>query len=600
MTEQPMTTASDPHPASHLGAEDVQSVVDPDIGRPPVSCRPSWARARPGAVTVAVMALVAVAFALPLRALFRYQGPPMEEGFMLAFPERVLRGDVPHRDFLHLYGPGSLWVLAAWYKVLGVSLTAERAFGAAQLGGIVFGVMALARPWGRRVAVASGLVGVLLTTTAIGLTALAWDGAVALAVAATWVGLRARRWLTDAPATSPADAERHAGRLLVVAGALTGVALLFRPDVIVAVALSVTAMLAGLGWSRWRRWLTGAVPVLALYVVHLAWAGPTNAVRGMFVQPVFDLRDGRSLPRPPSHTGYDGALQGVAQLRQTTWPGPALSSPMQIFVWFFLLLGATVFIAAVGIWSVRRRPACWRARSLLVVGMLGLGLLPQAMQRPDTTHFAWVSCVPLAFLPAALAELLGNQAWSGLRRQAGTFAAVAALAVPLLGIPHFTARTYVDLADQGLPGHEVFGYPVHHDGRTFYLGAQDIAPVVQRMLDEIGPRTQPGQRLFVGTADLRKTPYSDAYLYYLLPELTPGTRYIEMDPGVANAPDSGLAEEVATSDWLILSHIWDAWSEPNASRRFGPDGPNEVVRREFCPVGNYRPYFEVYRRCSER
>ena len=28
---------------------------------------------------------------LPLRALFRYQGPPMEEGFMLVFPERVLR-----------------------------------------------------------------------------------------------------------------------------------------------------------------------------------------------------------------------------------------------------------------------------------------------------------------------------------------------------------------------------------------------------------------------------------------------------------------------------------------------------------------------------
>ena len=48
------------------------------------------------------------------------QGPPMEEGFMLVFPERVLAGDIPNRDFLHLYGPGSLWVLAAIYKVFGV------------------------------------------------------------------------------------------------------------------------------------------------------------------------------------------------------------------------------------------------------------------------------------------------------------------------------------------------------------------------------------------------------------------------------------------------------------------------------------------------
>ncbi|MCU1497819.1 MAG: hypothetical protein JWM47_1772, partial [Acidimicrobiales bacterium] len=172
-----------------------QPTAAPDDGGRAV---PPWARFRFDWRTVAAVAVVAVVFGLPLRALFRYQGPPMEEGFMLVFPEQVLNGRVPHRDFLHLYGPGSLWALAAWYKVVGVSLTAERLFGLAQLGGIVFGVMALVRPWGRRVAVASGVLGALLTTTAIGLTALAWNGAVALAVASLWVGLRARRWLAEA------------------------------------------------------------------------------------------------------------------------------------------------------------------------------------------------------------------------------------------------------------------------------------------------------------------------------------------------------------------------------------------------------------------
>jgi hypothetical protein len=70
-----------------------------------------------------------------------------------------------------------------------------------------------------------------------------------------------------------------------------------------------------------------------------------------------------------------------------------------------------------------------------------------------------------------------------------------------------------------------------------------------------------------------------------------------MDPGMANAPDSGLAEEVAAADWLILSHVWDAWDEPNDSREFGPDEPNQVVAENFCPVGDYEPFFEVYRRC---
>ncbi|MDQ6850683.1 MAG: hypothetical protein M3070_12130, partial [Actinomycetota bacterium] len=142
--------------------------------------------------------IVGVAFALPLRALFRYQGPPMEEGFMLVFPERVLRGALPNRDFLHLYGPGSLWALAGWFKAFGISLAAERTFGMLQLLGVVFGVFVLALPWGRKAATAAGLIGVLITLTAIGLTALAWDGAVALGLIGLIVGLQARREIGEA------------------------------------------------------------------------------------------------------------------------------------------------------------------------------------------------------------------------------------------------------------------------------------------------------------------------------------------------------------------------------------------------------------------
>jgi hypothetical protein len=557
---------------------------------------PPWARRSFDWRSILTVVVVAVVLLAPLRALLRYQGPPMEEGFMLVFPERVLQGDLPHRDFLHLYGPGSLWALAGWYAIAGVSITAERLFGFAQLAGIVFAMVALVWPWGRRVAVTSGLVAVWLTTTAIGLTALAWNGAVALLLASVWCALRARRWVTDAPGVDEELAARWAGRLLTLAGALAGLALLFRPDVIVATTLSAVAVLAGLGWARWRRWLLGAIPVTALYLLHLALSGPRAAIEGMFIEPVFDLRGGRSLPRPPSWDSFDGALQKVALLRPQQWALPALASPQQSFVWFFLLLGVTAFTVGVGWWRVRRAPAAWRSRVVLVVGLVSLGLLPQALQRPDTTHLAWVSCVTLAFLPATLAELLAHAGPERVRRTAPSWAAAIVLLVPLLVIPHFTLRSYGDLVDQSLSG-EVFGYPVTNEGRTFYLGAADIAPVVQRMLDEVGPQMEPGDSVFVGTADLRKTPYSDAYLYYLLPDQVPATRYIEMDPGMANAPDSGMAEEVAAADWLILSHVWDGWDEPNDARKLGSDAPNQVVDELFCPVGDYSPHFEVYRRC---
>jgi len=86
-------------------------------------------------------------------------------------------------------------------------------------------------------------------------------------------------------------------------------------------------------------------------------------------------------------------------------------------------------------------------------------------------------------------------------------------------------------------------------------------------------------------------------------ELDPATRYIEMDPGVANAEDSGLADEVADADVLILSSIRDDWNEPNDSDRFGPDEPNRVVQRDFCLVQSFgkglfgRGLYDVYTRC---
>ena len=64
---------------------------------------------------------------------------------MLTFPELVLKGFVPHRDFLHLYGPGDLWLLAGVFKVFGVTLASERVVGYLQQVGVAFGIFAVLR-----------------------------------------------------------------------------------------------------------------------------------------------------------------------------------------------------------------------------------------------------------------------------------------------------------------------------------------------------------------------------------------------------------------------------------------------------------------------
>jgi hypothetical protein len=581
----------------------------------PVSPRAGWEavrRVRTAMVaghrgTVLAVALVGLAIALPIPTLFQYQGPPMEEGFMLVFPERVLAGDVPNKDFLHLYGPASLWSLAAWFKIVGTTLSAERLYGLAQHLGIIFALFRLALPWGRRVATVCGFLGVLLVITPIGLAALAWNGGVALGLIGLSIALvgaqRAER------------GERGARLRLVLGGVVLGLALLWRPDLVVGIGLAGIALL----WRRWGRDLLvplvgGVLLGVAPILVHLAMAGPGNVVEGMFLQPVFDLRGGRHLPIPPSWDKNDGVLQAVAQLRVPDWPVPMVPASAQVTLWFLALPVAALALLATGIVAVRRDPAAMRSRILVVVGAFGFGLLPQALQRPDTTHLAWVSCVSMVFLPVAFVQW--GEWWAASRRgrpvgrftgllrhddgrlrgPSRTAVALLPLVLVVLLIPAYTTRTWVDLTRQNFEG-EYFGWDVRRGDRTFFLGAENIAVSAQSVTDALDARIQPDERLFVGTADLRKTPYSDAFFYYLFPEATPATYYIEMDPGIANAEDSGLADEVAGSDYLILSHVWDPWDEPNDSRLFGSDGPNEVVADQFCPLNPETDFYVLYERC---
>ena len=498
---------------------------------------------------------------------------------MLAFPERVLAGDVPNRDFLHLYGPGSLWVLASAMKVFGVSLEVERTVGYLQQLLVSFGVLALLRPWGRLIAAVGAVITAIIIVPPIGLTALPWVGGVGFGL-----------WALNAGLARPPR--------LLAAGLLAGAALLYRPDLVVAVGAAGLVLAWDLDRRDRTRLVGWTLAGLSPYLVHVAMAGPGNIVQGLFVEPVFELRPGRSLPLPPSWGSFDGFLQRAGVLIEPPWPLPAPASPAQLSLWFLLLVASVAVLLVAGL-LVRRSGGDAR---LLVMAAFAAGLLPQAIQRADSTHLAWVSAVPLGFLPAALKELLDRSA-GRLPHRAAVAAATPLLLLAFL-VPHFTLRTWGDYVARSFGLREVDTYEIEHRGRSFLYGRRDAVEAVEEMLPDVERLTEPGQTLLVGPGDLSRTPYSEAFLYYLLPQLPPATRYIEMDPGVADADDSGLVDEIAAADVVILSSIRDDWDEPNASREFGSDAPNEVLEREFCLRGSYgtglfgRGLYELYTRCE--
>jgi hypothetical protein len=505
---------------------------------------------------------------------------------MLTFPEQLLHGRLPHRDFLHLYGPGSLWLLAAMFKLFGTTLTNERLVGLAQHCAVAFGMFALLRPWGRRIATAAALTSVVILISPLGLTAMAWNGAIATGICGLAVGTAAAR-------RDPED--RMVRPMLVIAGLLATAALLFRPDLIFAVGLGFGALWWGLDRARRRPLAWGVAVVIPAYAVHVITSGVKDSFVGMFWQPVFDLRGGRSLPLPPSWGHVDGFLQRAGALRSVGWPLPMLAVPHQIDLWFWMVPLSIVLIL-VAAWRLRRRePRSVRAQVLWPASLFGAALLPQALQRPDTAHLSWVTGITFALALPAMVELFGQ-----LRPRSSPAArgwlSMGIMAVILVGvIPFYPVRTYTDLVGQTF-GHNRFGFPIRNGDRVFYFGDAKGAADAQAVVDRLRREGRTGQKLIVGPVDLSRTNYSDAFFYYLFPDLPPGTRYIEMDPGIADAPDSGLAREVSKADWLILSNAWSSWTEPNDSAGHGSTKPNQVVRDHFCEVVN-RPTFRLLQRC---
>ena len=533
------------------------------------------------------IALVVGLVMIPLRGLYRFTGGTMEEGFMLYFPERIAAGDVPNVDFLHLYGPGSLHVLRWWYEIFGHSLAVERTFGLLQHLGIIFALFTLARAWGRAAATAVAAFAVFYVLTPIALTAMAWNGGLALTL---WAAVLAVR------GTHLEDPARRR-RVWLGAGVLAGFALTYRPDLVLAAALVF-------GWLLWRHGgarrpvIAGAVIGLVPMWYHLATAGLGASFEGMVLDPVFRLREGRELPRPPSWSRIDGALQAIAEEIPPWWKLPHLQTSHALFLWFFAMLAGTAGLLLL-VRSLRRRPGGVNGRTtvLLVVALVSLGILPQALQRPDSTHLTWVTCVSWPFAVVAVAELVRSASPQIDWRRALVAGGVVAFVLTFTFTALFTFRYYLLHTRVGL-GQVPSPIAVSRDDRTFYFGSARAAVALQQAVDDLAAMSEPGEHLVVGPLDLRRTWYSDAVVYWMFPELEPATYFIEMDPGVANEEDSGLAADVAAADWALLTDFWAGWYEPNASIEYGSDAPNQVIRDHFCEAGSYEDRLVVlYRRC---
>jgi hypothetical protein len=497
-----------------------------------------------------VALLIFAVLLIPLWAGFDAPGVAMDEGMVLLYPELLLRGKLPYRDFETFYAPGNLWLLAGAYSIFGAHVDVERSVGLLYRLALLGGLFLVLRRWSL-VAAAGGLFVAMMFLAASGLVAFAWFGGVAFALASVLL-LAAKESVWRVPA----------------AGLLAAAALLYRQDLAPAVLASAAPLLLRMP-ARERLKYFGALTLGLMPLAILAFsAGLQLTFENLFTYPVIISNPGRRLP---------------------------LSfSPFQVQMMFYLhLLVCAVNLAAGAMLTWKGRGGV-NGRLFLSVAFLGAGLTHQALQRADIVHVVLTAFFSLALLPTALLILSTSR---GVARShpawawgAAAFVLIAVLAsAPILG-------TKLIKLTQHTVGVAPLAIEVAVRDRHFpYHG---IALQTQEVLTYLEKHSRPQQRLFVGTSDLRRTFAGDTFIYHLLPWLTPATYFLELNPLSANRPGSRLASDVASADWLVLNQVWDDSGEPNLSRQAGSDAPNEVVRTQFELRKVALPYLVFQRKAA--
>ena len=505
------------------------------------------------------LAVPALFVAIPLARMLGAGATTMEEANVLVVAAGILDGRLPHADVEYLYAPGTAWAVAGAFWTLGTSVAVERLVGLAYRLAFLWGIHRLARRWGSGTAACAAIASWAVIAP-FGLVAYPWIAGLGLLVAGAALVL-----------------DGDDGRRASIGAALCGLAVFHQLVLGPAALVVVLPALLSADVRRRARLVTGLVAGLSPFLLHLVLVGPRSMLDGMVIDPIFRLRAGRSLPLPPdpSDSGdffarLDDLLRGPDRL-------PGLDRPAQIAALFWLLVLATVALVVVA----RRWRGPGRTR-FATMAAIAVALVPMALQRPSPNHLKFVGTFTVAVAVVAIAVPLS--------RRARSLAAPIALALVLGGLavvaPHHIGRfTFEAFTDRPFDSSST---TVVHDGRTLPIGrgaaAAAVADEIHSVVSVVDYLTRPGDRLFVGPVDLTRTNYGDTFFYFLLPDLVPASRHLEMNPGLANRFGGNLPVELASADVLVLTDRFDGWSEPNASVRAGDPDASAIVAGRFCDV----------------
>ena len=498
---------------------------------------------------------------------------PYDEGLLLFGADRVLRGDVPYRDFWTLYGPAGFYLEAALFRLFGETALVGRALDAVVKAAIVGLTFVIVLRFGRRALAAAAAVLVL------GLLIYLRNYGVPLfpAVCASLVAVQA---LHDVAAR----ADRRAA---LVAGIAVGIAILFRHDLGADALIGCLVFFArgGVGRDSGRRDLglrfgAGVLAVVAPVALWLLGVVPLHDLHENLVRiPLVVYPQVRALPFP----SLADAIGELVHQRSVAALGLSV---------VYLPLVATAI--AIGSEMLRRRadgadtgpPAS--ALTLQLLLLLNVLFFAKGLVRVSPLHMG-ASLVVSVILLAASAARAQHALWRHALLGVGALACAGLVAKPFINAGERSAQTGASAGTALLSDRWISQAPtLCRDASVPRLRCLRLDPprmAVARWLLEHGSR---GQRVYIGTGRHDRLFVNDVTLYFAAEAVAP-TRWHDLHPGVQTRRETQLAMiaelEARPLAYAVIDTEWDDRQEPNDSARSsGVTLLDDWLRERFRPV----------------
>ena len=557
-----------------------------------MTCESGGVRSRAvSAPSIATIVAVFVVALLCLTLSMNRTVSLVDEGITLTGSIEVLDGRVLHRDFFSLYGPGQPYVLAALYRLFGVSVLVERAWDTiVRCATVVLVLLVVGQVAPRWIAF------LVAIATALSLASLGFYGYAifpALAAALASLALLVPAFGVGGPASR-----------LAASGLCSGLVVLFRYDVGIGTFGAECVVLALSVWfesvgrpSRLRLvlrtvvWFGGgfAVVVVPVAIAYALYGVIPGLIFDFFTYPAQYYVKMRSLPFP------------------RFW---VLRAYPANFIGVYLPLVVCVAAVPAMVAVVRHR---WdddtrRARpdsrtalpwTWLALFALTLIFFVKGLVRVSTIHLAMALITALA-LAGVLAQPVPQRGLIGRLMAAGALLAAALFTLFSLGTDlHFAADNIAWASHPAaweLPAGDM---PPPSGTCRMPAGLQRMAcfPMSAETFETIRyvqQRTTADDPVFVGVPR-NDIVFANAVLLYFAMDRRPATKWYEFDPGLQTT--AAIQQDIigdlqrTRPKLIVLDASWVGVREPNASgRSSGVTLLDDYIRRTFEPAAAFGPY----------